>query len=282
LQAEQGLGDIIQFARYPIEIARRGARVLLAGPGRLASLLSNIEGLAGYVDDAEPLPDADFHVPLISLPHHLKSGGIGADEPYLCADPQRIAYWRARLDTLKGLKIGLAWQGNVEYEMDYARSIPALLLAQLLEPVDAHLVVLQQGYGSEQIDQIAAKFPIVDLGQDLDKDAAFVDTAAIMANLDLIITSDTSIPHLRAPLAGPFGCCCPSRPIGVGNWAGPIALGIGPCACSASRSRAIGHRHWNKSANALTAGGLWAVIPIAPLILSSAWIRCPDRSKPRA
>jgi tetratricopeptide (TPR) repeat protein len=212
LQAEQGFGDLIQFSRYPAEVARRGARVLLAGPGRLASLLSNIEGLAGYVDAAEPLPDADFHVPLMSLPHHLKSGVIGADEPYLCADPQRIAYWRDRFDALKGLKIGLAWQGNVEYEMDYARSIPALLLAQLLEPVDAHLVVLQQGYGREQIDQIAANFPIVDIGEDLDKDAAFVDTAAIMANLDLIITSDTSIPHLAGATGRPVWVLLPFAP----------------------------------------------------------------------
>jgi len=212
LQAEQGLGDLIQFARYPIEVARRGARVLLAGPGRLACLLSNVEGLTGYVDAAEPLPDADFHVPLMSLPHHLKSGVIGADGSYLCADPQRIAYWRARFDTLKGLKIGLAWQGNVDYEMDYARSIPAVLLAQLMEPVDAHCVVLQQGYGREQIDQIGPHFPIVDLGEDLDKDAAFVDTAAIMVNLDLIITSDTSIPHLAGALGLPVWVLLPFAP----------------------------------------------------------------------
>lgn len=212
LQAEQGLGDLIQFARYPIEVARLGARVLLAGPGRLSSLLSNVEGLAAYVDAAEPLPDADFHVPLMSLPHHLKCGVIGADGSYLPSDPQRVAHWRARFDALKGLKIGLAWQGNAEYEMDYARSIPAVLLAQLLEPVDAHCVVLQQGYGREQIDQIAQYFPIVDLGEDLDKDAAFFDTAAIMANLDLIITSDTSIPHLAGATGRPVWVVLPYAP----------------------------------------------------------------------
>jgi len=212
LQAEQGLGDIIQFARYPIEISERGARVLLAGPGRLARLLSNVQGLTEYVDAAEPLPEVDFHVPLMSLPHRLKIDAIRNDKSYLDADPQRMAHWQARFDALKGIKIGIAWQGNVEYEMDYARSIPAVLLAKLIEPIGANLVVLQQGYGREQLDQFPPHYPIVEFGEDLDQDAAFVDTAAIMANLDLIITSDTAIPHLAGALGRPVWVLLPYAP----------------------------------------------------------------------
>jgi len=212
LHAEQGLGDIIQFARYPIEITERGARVLLAGPGRLAGLLSNVQGLSEYVDAAGPLPEVDFHVPLLSLPHRLQSDVIRTEKSYLDADPQRVAHWQARFDALKGIKIGLAWQGNVEYEMDYSRSIPAALLAKLIEPIGAHLVVLQQGYGREQLDQFPPRYPIVEFGEELDQDAAFVDTAAIMANLDLIITSDTAIPHLAGALGRPVWVLLPYAP----------------------------------------------------------------------
>ena len=83
----------------------------LAGAARLESLFSGLEGLAGYVDAAGALPGADYHAPLMSLPHRRGEDRIPAGGPYLEADPKRIADWRARFSTLGGLKIGIAWQG---------------------------------------------------------------------------------------------------------------------------------------------------------------------------
>jgi len=212
LQAEQGLGDIIQFVRYAGELADQGARVLLAGPGRLAHLLSEFEALAGYIDVAGPMPGADYHAPLMSLPYLLKCGVVGGGEAYLRADPMRVAHWQDRLAAMDGLKIGFAWQGNIAYEMDYARSIPAATIAQSIVTADARLIVLQQGYGRAQLDEISSHTALVDLGDDVDRDAAFADTAAIMANLDLVITSDTAIAHLAGALGAPVWVLLPFAP----------------------------------------------------------------------
>lgn len=213
LQAEQGLGDIIQFVRYAAELSDQGAHVLLAGPGRLAQLLSEFEALAGYIDAAGPMPAADYHAPLMSLPHRLKCGVIGGGEAYLSADPTAITRWRDRLLPLEGRKIGFAWQGNIGYEMDFARSIPAALIAQSIDATDDfQLIALQQGYGRAQLGEISSHSRVVDLGDDVDRDAAFADTAAIMANLDLVITSDTAIAHLAGALGRPVWVLLPFAP----------------------------------------------------------------------
>jgi len=212
LQAEQGLGDIIQFVRYAAKLSDQGARVLLAGPGRLAHLLSEFEALAGYIDAAGPMPFADYHAPLMSMPHILKCGVIGGGEAYLSVDPSAVAHWRDRLHPVDGFKIGFAWQGNIGYEMDYARSMPAALIAQSIAAADAQLFVLQQGYGRAQLDELSSHTGVVDLGDDVDRDAAFADTAAIMANLDLVITSDTAIAHLAGALGRPVWVLLPFAP----------------------------------------------------------------------
>ena len=212
LRSEQGIGDAIQFARYVKPLADAGARVLLAGAARLEALFSGLEGLAGYVDAAGALPGADYHAPLMSLPHRMGDVRIPAGGPYLKAEAKRIADWRARFDAFGGLKIGIAWQGNPDYEMDYARSLAAVRLEPLFGAVNAHFVVLQQGFGRDQIAALASHYPIIDPGELVDQDAAFVDTAAIMANLDLIITSDTAIPHLAGALGRPVWVLLPFAP----------------------------------------------------------------------
>jgi hypothetical protein len=188
IHPEQGLGDIIQFCRYLPAI--KGA-VTFAAPPKLRRLLSS--------NDAMPLaPHARYDVaaPLLSLPARMDEAP--AVVPYLFAEPDPVAKWRARIGD-HGLRIGIAWQGNSRRHEDKGRSIPLPAFRPLDLP-GVRLISLQKGEGEEQID--GAGFAVERLeGLDAGEDA-FVDTAAVMTVLDLIVTSDTSIAHL----AGALGC----------------------------------------------------------------------------
>ena len=202
LVCEQGLGDAIQFARYLPILTASGARVYLAGPSRLARLLSQLKGLVAYLPDGGPMPAADLHAPLLSVPHLLGATTIPNDVPYIASDPDLAADWAARLGSrpVSGGRrhIGIAWQGNPAYEMDYLRSIPSDFMADLVASVDARFLILQRGDIPQRLLDAGGEI----LGPDLDRDHAFLDTAAVMANLDLVITSDTALAHL----AGALGC----------------------------------------------------------------------------
>lgn len=209
LRCEQGLGDTIQFARYVPILAASGAKVYLVGPARLARLMSRVAGLAGYIaDDALP-PSADFYAPLLSVPHLLKEDAIASVAPYLSAEPWLATQWRKAMDVVaKTPRIGIAWQGNPAYEMDYLRSVPAEHMADLIRGMDARFLILQRGEVAQSLRDAGAS----DLGPDVDRDDAFIDTAAIMANLDLVITSDTAIAHLAGALGRPAWVFLPSAP----------------------------------------------------------------------
>jgi tetratricopeptide (TPR) repeat protein len=157
----------------------------------------------------EPLPPVDYHCPLLSLPlaFDTQLDTIPNAVPYLAADSTRIASWAPRLQQLPGLRVGIAWQGNLQVERlvwARGRSIPLAAFAPLAELPGVSLVSLQKGPGAEQLRAVPFRDRILDLGEDLDHGPdAFLDTAAVMASLDLIITSDTSIAHLAGALARP-------------------------------------------------------------------------------
>ncbi|HEX4673880.1 MAG TPA: hypothetical protein VH209_01055, partial [Steroidobacteraceae bacterium] len=161
------------------------------------------------ISRGEPLPPVDYHCPLLSLPlaFDTQLHTIPAAVPYLAADPTRIASWARRLQQLPGLRVGIAWQGNLQVERlvwARGRSIPLAAFAPLAELPGVSLVSLQKGPGAEQLRAVAFRDRVLDLGDELDRGPdAFLDTAAIMAGLDLIITSDTSIAHLAGALARP-------------------------------------------------------------------------------
>lgn len=210
LRCEQGLGDTIQFARYVPLLALKGARVSLVGPRRLARLMAGLDGLSAYLVEDQVLPAADLNAPLFSVPHLLGGAEIPAQVPYLSAEPDLIARWDARLgrNEKSRRRIGVAWQGNPAYGMDYLRSIPVDQMAELIDRIDARFISLQRGAD--------ANAPIAtgseDLGADLDRDHAFIDTAAVMATLDLVITSDTAIAHLAGALGRPVWILLPFAP----------------------------------------------------------------------
>jgi Flp pilus assembly protein TadD len=203
LHAEQGLGDTLQFIRYAPLVRQRGGVVLVEAPPRLLPLLQRCPGIDRLVARGALLPAFDVEAPLLSLPGLLgtTAATVPAPIPYLSADPERRARWGAELRALPGFKVGIAWQGSRTYRGDPQRSIPLRHLEPLTRLPGVRLVSLQKGHGSEQLAAVAAAWGVVDLGPRLDEGTgAFEDTAAVMTQLDLVVSSDTSVVHLAGAL----------------------------------------------------------------------------------
>jgi ADP-heptose:LPS heptosyltransferase len=132
----------------------------------------------------------------------VNESSIPRDVPYLFADPERVARWQPHVAALPGFKVGIGWQGNPAYRFDEYRSIPLAHFAPLAQLPGVTLVRLQKGAGEEQIAPNRHDVPMCELGE-LDRDGVFVDTAAILQHLDLVITSDTALAHLAGALGRP-------------------------------------------------------------------------------
>ena len=213
LYAEQGLGDTIQFARFAQRLSAAGATVTLEVQAPLSGLMSGLAGVT-VVSRAGAVPAHDFHLPLMSLPRvmGIELGTLGVEIPYLTADPARADAWAARLGD-EGFKVGIVWQGNPGGEIDQGRSIPLAAFAGLADIPGVRLVSLQKGFGAEQLDGLAERVGVQTLGEAFDAgDQSFLDTAAVMAHLDLVITSDTSIAHLAGAMGRPVWVVLKSVP----------------------------------------------------------------------
>ena len=209
VHAEQGLGDVMQFCRYLPLLAAQGATIVFEVMPSLKALLRTLPGAMHIIGRGEPIPAVDYYCPLLSLPHALNTriDTIPAQVPYLAAEPERVARWQERLGTLRGLRVGLAWQGNPkaeEFVWARGRSLPLAALEPLAQLPDVSLVSLQKGPGCEQLPRVPFADRIVELGTDLDAGPdAFLDTAAVMASLDLVVSCDTAIVHLAGALGRP-------------------------------------------------------------------------------
>jgi tetratricopeptide (TPR) repeat protein len=201
---EQGLGDTIQFCRYAGLAAARGGQVVLAVQDRLLKLVSTLRPAVEVVAASAAPPAFDFHAPLLSLPGVFGTNfeNIPGDGAYLRAEPERVHAWRERVGS-HGFRIGINWQGSTR-AIDRGRSFPLALLAPLAALPTVRLISLQRGPGREQLGILPSGMRVEDLGADFDQgDDAFLDTAAVMEHLDLVITSDTSIAHLAGALCRP-------------------------------------------------------------------------------
>ena len=204
LHAEQGLGDTIQFARLALECRARGARVTLAVPAALVTLMQTLDPGILVVRDDEPLPATDYHCPLLSLPLalRLQPDLIPAPVPYLCADAGRVGHWQSTLGG-HGFRVGIAWHGNTT-NLDHSRFFPLALLKDMASLPDVRLISLQKGEGAEQLGSLPAGMTVETLGEAFDADGeAFIDSAAVMQHLDLVIAPDSALTHLAGALARP-------------------------------------------------------------------------------
>jgi tetratricopeptide (TPR) repeat protein len=214
--AEQGLGDVIQFARYVpfVHECARAQRVFLLCPPSLAELLRqsggwNAEIIAHKYGDDSPLPDFDQHIALLSLPLALrKFEPLPAPAPYLKADSEKRAIWRERLGSASRKKIGIAWKGNPRHADDRRRSIDPRLLLPLLRVPNADIYSLQIDMADGSA-AIGAPEGCIDLTGHI---ADFTDTAAFIAELDLVISVDTATAHLAGALGRPVWTLLPFSP----------------------------------------------------------------------
>ena len=200
LHAEQGLGDTIQFCRYVQMVAALGATVILEVQKPLLALLANFPGVSHLISRGDDLPAFDFHCPLLSLPLAFKTDlkSIPSAPQYLQAEPQRVSHWKQRLNG-EAFKVGISWQGS-NLPSAAGRSFELKHLQEISRLPNVQLVSLQKGYGSEQLKNLPQGMHVLDLGEELDADAAFLDTAAVMKCLDLVITCDTATAHLAGAL----------------------------------------------------------------------------------
>jgi Flp pilus assembly protein TadD len=211
LVAEQGFGDTFQFIRYAALVKKHGARVIVECPPALHAVLARTPGVDEWIAAETPAPEADFCVPLLSLPYRLGTtyDTIPADVPYVAVDPELVTSWRERLGARRAFRIGVIWQGNPQFPDDRFRSIPLAEYAPLAQLPGVQLVSLQKNAGVEQIAAVASDWPLDDLHERLE---SFADTAAVMRNLDLVITSDTGPAHLAGALGVPVWVALPFVP----------------------------------------------------------------------
>lgn len=211
LCAEQGLGDTLQFCRYAKVLAAKGARVLLEVSASLKSLLVGLEGVSGIFAYGDPLPTYDYWCLLLSLPLACgtRLATIPAEAAYLHADPARTEAWQAKLGgRIAAPRIGLAWSGNPGHANDRNRSLPLAALGPLLA-FPAQFVSLQKEVRPADQSALGGFGNLVHFGGEL---ADFADTAALIANLDLVISVDTSVAHLAAALGKPVWLLLPFVP----------------------------------------------------------------------
>jgi Flp pilus assembly protein TadD len=202
---EAGHGDMIQFCRYAVALKAMGAAhvTLICHPG-LQTLFATLPGVDEIrtINDDISATNWDYWTLPMSLPYHCgtRADTIPAPIPYLAADAATAAAWASRLPAA-ALRVGLAWRGNARFENDADRSLPGLsAFAPLGAVTGVQFVSLQKGPGEEEALHPPAGLPLLALGPTLQD---FADTAALISQLDLVISVDTAVAHLAGSLGKP-------------------------------------------------------------------------------
>ncbi len=202
IYGDHGLGDTLQFIRYAPLVQDRGGRVVVAVRKPLARILASCPGVEMVIPEGELLPDFAVYIPATSLPRIFGTtlATVPAQIPYLAADSDLVKRWGDEIGRENGFRIGIAWRGNPAYTRDRQRSFALTQFEPLSQLEGVRLYSLQKDFGAEQIVEAASRFAVTDLGS---RDTDFMDTAAAMRNLDLVIAADTSIVHLAGALGSP-------------------------------------------------------------------------------
>jgi tetratricopeptide (TPR) repeat protein len=197
----RGLGDAIQFYRYAALAQARGARVILSVNDPLLALLQSAVPQVPMIG-LEQIPQSfDYHIPLMSMPLAL-----GSDIPqtgrYLAAEPARVAQWRERIGG-EGYRVAIAWQGDAVTMGAEGKSFPVSALAGFAAIPGIRLISLQKNAGVEQLEQLPSGMVVENFAGFDEGPGAFLDSAAIMENCDLVISCDTAVAHLAGALGIP-------------------------------------------------------------------------------
>ncbi len=213
IYSEQGLGDTIQFSRYISLVAKCGANVIFEVQAPLVKLLRGLEGVNQIVSKGFTLPPFDYQCPLMSLPLAFKTNldTIPNKVPYIFAEKNKIDYWQKKINPINKLKIGLVWNGGFRpdqpklWSVNERRNVPISLISAALSNLNVNFYSLQKGEPAEseillRENELWPKKNFVNYSQELHD---FSDTAALIENLDLIISVDTSTAHLAAAMGKP-------------------------------------------------------------------------------
>lgn len=212
LYAEQGMGDAIQFVRYAPFIARQGMRVSVVVQPALAPLFRTMECMDTVYVYGESVPPHDFHLPLMSLPYLFDTQleTIPAHIPYLYVDQEKAKEWERRFSALDNVpRIGLCWKGSSQHATDAKRSISLRAFEPLKSHTNVRFVSLLNVSLAHEEKETAQQLNLIDVADEL---RDFSDTAALMANLDLIIAVDTAALHLAGALGRPVWGLIPFSP----------------------------------------------------------------------
>lgn len=196
---EQGLGDTMQFIRYIKQLKQRYDITLIYGCSPLLlRLFKQFDEIEQFVCPGEKVPNHDYHIPLLSLPYHLKLNTEAALEspPYIVAHPVLAKYWKKYFSNINKLKIGICWSGNSAYANNARRNCKLEDFVDLLQNENVYLVSLQKDNSPEE-KQLLNDAGIENLGVDF---TDLADTAAVISALDLVISIDTSVVHLAGAL----------------------------------------------------------------------------------
>jgi tetratricopeptide (TPR) repeat protein/GR25 family glycosyltransferase involved in LPS biosynthesis len=207
LHCEQGLGDSIQAIRFARLVKEKHGTVLLSCPPSLTRLFQDVAGIDGIFPDGLGLPDYDVQAPLMSLPGLFETdlNTIPTDVPYLLSDPTRVNAWKSRLADYGGFRVGIVWRGSPTH--DCHRLMTAAQFAEFLDIPGIAVISLQKDATAEEIETLGhLPGPCFDAGPFLED---FSDTAALIANLDLVISVCTSVCHLAGALAAPVWTLIP-------------------------------------------------------------------------
>ncbi len=200
LQAEQGMGDLIQFIRYVPLLLEGGSRIIVECHPPLLKLLKTVKGIEKVVAIGETLPEFDVYIPILSLPRIFKTNleTIPAQIPYL--NPLELVNLQINKSAQCKLKVGIVWAGNPKHPSDRRRSSSIHYFFQLLNLPNVAFYSLQKGSKESEIAQISYSLSLIDLSNQIND---FADTAAVINQLDLVITVDTAVAHLAGALGKP-------------------------------------------------------------------------------
>ena len=210
LHWEQGIGDTLQFCRFAPRVRERGARVVMSVQASLLRLLRQFEPGIELIGPAQAPAQFDYHCSLMSLPLALNVtlDTLASPDSYLAVDPALEAVWRARLPRGERPRIGLAWSGNRAHRDDSRRSAPLGELRPLLS-ADVEWICLQTEFRDGDA-TVMREFSV--FAPDKEALTDFADTAAIISQLDLVISVDTSVAHLAGGLGRPVWILLPHMP----------------------------------------------------------------------